>query len=66
MDDNSQDTFVSGDTGMLALVIDGWEHETDGNPKRQVKKCEKSENKNSPECSPYSHYVRREVVKSRR
>ena len=24
MDDNTQDTFVSGDTGMLALVIDIW------------------------------------------
>tara|TARA_B100001989_G_C24477581_1_gene432672 strand:- start:248 stop:424 length:177 start_codon:yes stop_codon:yes gene_type:complete len=22
MDDNTQDTFISGDTGMLALVID--------------------------------------------
>ena len=30
IDDNSQDSFVSGDTGILALVIDDLEH--DGNP----------------------------------
>jgi len=30
MDDNSQDTFVSGDTGVLALVID--KHSTAPNP----------------------------------
>ena len=51
MDDNSQDTFVTGDSGMLALVIDGLLHEIDGNPKRQAKKCEKSKNKDSPGCN---------------